>query len=145
MAVATTISSAQAYATGSRRRTRAFGVLAAVLGALVVWTIEGPILGARMEVPQGGTVEHITWDRVLFVSTLVSLAGWGLIAVLERFVPRYARGIWTVAAVVVLLLSFFQPVLGADITPGTRVGLCIIHITVASILIPVIRRTSKSS
>ena|SRR5215468_4124255 len=145
MAIATSISSAQVFVSRSRRRIRAFGVLATVVGALVVWTIEGPILGARMEVPQNGTVEHITWDRVLFVSTLVSLLGWGLLTVLERVAARYARAIWTVPAVLLLLVSFYKPFFNPGVTLGTRVGLSIIHITVAAILMTVMRQTAKSS
>jgi len=145
MAVATSISSVQVFAAGSRRRTRVLGVLAAVAGAFTTWTIAGPILGARMLVPDNGVILHITWDRVLVIAPLVSLLGWGLIAVLERFVARRARAIWTVAAGAVLLLSFVKPLFSEGVTPGTRVGLCLTHITLAAILIPVIRRTSKSA
>ena len=65
------------------------------------------------------------------VTVVVSLLGWGVLALLERVTP-HARTIWTVLAVVVLVASYVPvflveattlATLGAAIGIGTGVGL----------------------
>jgi len=124
----------------TRRRTRSLVVLATVLAAVVVWVIAIPVLGAEVTIPaRPGASERVDLGvvPVLITSTVAALAGWALLAVLERFF-RNARAIWTVVAVAVLVLSMpYAP----GFTGLERVVLGLLHLTVAAVLIPGMRRT----
>lgn len=110
--------------------TRAGIVLAATVGAALVM----PIAGGHPRVDQGGTVTEVGLAPVLVSSVLAGLAGWALLAVLERNVTR-PRLIWTVAAAVVAGLSLVGPLSAAvdAHSSGTLVGM---HVVVAAVLIP---------
>ena len=129
----------------SRRqlRSRGFAVIAAVLAALVVWSIAVPLLGVQLTVhksPGGSDLQTVGPAFVLVVSLLASLLGWGLLAVLERRTRR-AGIVWTVVAGAVLLLSLAGP-LTAAVTTGGKVSLVLLHLSVAAVLIPLLRRTA---
>ncbi len=129
----------------SRRqlRSRGFAVTAAVLAALVVWSIAVPLLGVQLTVRTssgGSSVQTVGPAFVLVVSLLASLLGWGLLAVFERRTRR-AGIVWTVVAGVVLLLSLAGP-LTAAVTTGGKVSLVLLHLSVAAVLIPLLRRTA---
>lgn len=128
-----------------RARSRAFAVTAAVLTALVVWSVMVPLLGVELKVrmsPGGSSVQTVGVTSVLAVSLLASLLGWGLLARLERHNPR-AGIIWTITAGVVLLLSLGGPLTGA-VTTGAKVALALLHLSVAAVLIPLLRRSSPT-
>jgi len=125
-------------------RSRAFAVTAAVLAALVVWAVAVPLLGVQLTVrttPSSSSMQTIGAGFVLAVSLLASLLGWGLLAALERRTQR-AGTVWTVAAGVVLLLSLAGP-LTAAVTTGGKVSLVLLHLSVAAVLIPLLRRTAS--
>jgi len=131
----------------SRRqvRSRVFAVTAAVLAALVAWSVAVPLLGVGLTVrtsPGGGSVQTIGPGFVLVVSLLASLLGWGLLTVLERRTHR-AGTVWTGTAGVVLLLSLAGPLTAAVTTAGA-VSLVLLHLSVAAVLIPLLRRTALS-
>ncbi len=76
-------------------RTRALGVVGAVIAAVAVWVIEVPILGLHLDIRFGsGAVQTIGIGFVLGATLFASLLGWALLAILERRTPR-ARTIWT--------------------------------------------------
>ena len=125
-------------------RSRALAVTAAVLTALVVWSLADPLLGINLTVrtsPASTSVQTIGPAFVLAVSLLASLLGWGLLAGLE---PRTQRAgtIWTITAGVVLLLSLAGP-LTAAVTTAAAVALVLLHLSVAAVLIPLLRRTAS--
>ena len=93
-----------------RRRARLVAVVAAVGAALVLWAVvelgfgldlHGPAAGAATEASDVGPAQ------VLTASLLAALAGWGLLALLERVTAR-ARGLWAVIAVVVLIRLLYR-------------------------------------
>ncbi|WP_062206780.1 DUF6069 family protein [Streptomyces sp. NBRC 109706] len=120
------------------RRRRAGAVLASVVGALLVWLVADPLLGRELRITEGeGAGERVLEIGpfpVVALSLAFGLAGWGLLAVLERWTRR-ARGIWLAVAGVVLALSFL-PLTGQGMTGGTRVALACMHLVVAAVLAP---------
>ena len=123
---------------GARRRHRMLIVLAAAAGALAVWTILGPIAGLDLTVRSGGRTDRVGAPAVVVSSVLVGLAGWGLLAVLERAVSRPAL-VWRIIAAVVLAVSLLGPI-GAATTAGTAWGLAGLHMAVATVLIGLLPR-----
>ncbi|MGI5349809.1 DUF6069 family protein [Streptomyces sp. CA-250714] len=125
---------------GSRaRRIRRSGIVgAAVFAALVVWLIAGPVLGQELRITEeGGSGERVLeigLFPVIVVSLFAALAGWALLAVLERFTRR-ALPVWIVATFAVLAVSFL-PLTGSGMTGGTRTSLAVMHLAVAAVLIP---------
>ncbi|MFI5957703.1 DUF6069 family protein [Cryptosporangium sp. NPDC051539] len=125
----------------SRAATRALAVVGAVAAAVAGWIVVGPIAGADLRVDGNGRALTVGVGPVVFLTLLAGLAGWGLLALLERITAR-ARIVWAVVAAVVLLLSF-APITGSDATTGTRIGLGLLHVLVAAVLIPVMWRTAR--
>jgi predicted permease len=129
---------------GRLLRTRGLGVAGGVAAAVAVWVIAVPILGLHLLVRFGnGPSQSIGLDFVVGATLIASLLGWALLAVLERRTPR-ARTIWTVVAVVVLLVSLSLP-LTAGIAASTKVALAAMHLAVAAVLIPTLRATSPAT
>ncbi len=123
--------------------TRTFIVAGAVIAALVVWVIAVPILGTQLVVRFGSAApETVGIAFISGASLLGSLCGWGLLAALERRSSR-ARAIWTGVAVIVLLVSLSLPLTAAT-TSASRVALSLMHLAVAAVLIPTLRRTSPA-
>jgi hypothetical protein len=75
------------------------------------------------------------------VSALAGLAGWALLAVLERWTCS-ARSIWTSLACVFALVSLLGP-LGATTTSAT-VSLTCLHLAVAAVLISLLSRSAAA-
>jgi hypothetical protein len=137
--MATTTINHAASATDHTVRNRALGVVGAVLGAVVVWTIAVPLLGAHLFIRFGtGAAQGIGFDYVIGMSLGASLAGWALLAVLERR-SAHGRTIWTRIAVVVALASLSLPFI-AGTTTSTKAALALMHVAVAIVLIPTLRR-----
>lgn len=120
------------------------GVMAvggAVCAALLGWVVAGPLAGVDLAVRPGSATsapQHVGAATVLVVSLLVSLAGWGLFAVL-RHRSSHGRAIWTGVALAVLVLSVFGPLTGG-VTTAAKVALVALHLAVAAVLIPSLRR-----
>jgi hypothetical protein len=108
---------------------------------VAVWAIAVPVLGIHLIIRFGSAApESVEVGLVAGASALASLAAWGLLALLERRTRR-ARSIWTAIAVVVLLVSLSLP-LSAGTTNSVRATLALMHVVVAAILIPTLRRGS---
>ncbi|PZS36481.1 MAG: hypothetical protein DLM59_01185 [Pseudonocardiales bacterium] len=122
-----------------RRRTRILGVAGAVVAALAVWAIGVGLFGIDLLV-SGGTVAVTS---IFFESLIAALIGWAVLALLEHFSTRYARTIWTVGALAVLLLSLALPLTGA-VTTTAKITLALMHLAVGAVLITTLRRTSPS-
>jgi hypothetical protein len=87
-------------------RARALGVIAAVLAALAAWLVTGPLFGVDLAAPTrpgSEELQSITPALVAGTGLVIALAGWGLLALLERFTAR-PRTIWTAIAALVGLL-----------------------------------------
>ncbi|MGP3756242.1 DUF6069 family protein [Streptomyces sp. IBSNAI001] len=125
----------------SARRRRLVVTALAVLAPVVVWLAADPLLGHRLRIADGEQTLDIGALPAALVALLASLAGWGVLAALERFGGRRARAVWTGAAVVVLALSFV-PLTGEGMDGGTRAALALMHLAVAAVLIPGLRTGS---
>jgi hypothetical protein len=137
MASTTTMEYTTAAAT-RLSRTRVLSIGGAVTAAVAVWAVAVPLLGLHLIIRFGtGSPQSIGLDFVVGASLIASLAGWGLLAMLERRTP-HARLIWTIAALAVLLVSLSLP-LSAGTTASTRAALAAMHVAVAAVLIPALR------
>src|SRR5258707_6113024 len=117
------------------RRNRIVGVAGATLAAAAVWVIEVPVLGIRLQTQFGNTApQSVGIDLVVLSAFAGSLAGWGLLAVLERRFTR-ARNIWAGIAIAVLLVSFSAPI-SAGTTTTTKFALAMMHVAVAAGSLP---------
>jgi len=124
---------------GRLRRNRILGVGGATLAAAAVWAIEVPLLGIRLQAQFGNTAPQSIGIGLVVLSALAgSLAGWGVLVLLERRFAR-ARTIWTGIAIAFLLVSFSAPI-SAGTTTTTKVALAMMHVAVAGVLIPTLRR-----
>jgi hypothetical protein len=127
-----------------RRVVRLTAVAAAMASALAIWVIAELALGIDLRAPTfDGSAETlpIRVQDVLLVSALLSFAGWGFIAVLERVTAR-ARRVWLVIAVAALVLSLGTPLAGAGVTLANRLVLMLMHLAVGSMVIPALYRSS---
>ena len=137
----------QVPATRRPWRARALAIIAAVLAALAVWLVADPLLGVELAAPtRPGSKQllSITPALVAGTSLAAALAGWGLLALLERFTAR-PRTSWTAIAVLVGLLSLAGPLSTiAPTTVANGLSLALMHLAVAAVLIPGLAATAPS-
>lgn len=127
-------------------RARALAVIAAALAALAVWLVTDPLLGIDLTgptAPGSEELQSITPAMVAGGSLIAALAGWALLALLERFTAR-ARTIWTVIALLVALLSLAGPLSILASTEANALALALMHVAVAAVLIPILAGTSPA-
>lgn len=137
----TTITPAVTAARPARRRDRALAVLAATVATLALWVVGVPVAGVDLVARNGGTQQTMNPAAVGISTVLAGLAGWALLALLERFTTR-ARAIWTGVAGLALLLSLLGPLSGGVGTAATST-LVAMHLLAAAVLIPLLRRTAR--
>lgn len=128
---------ARPVATGYRRRYRAGAVLGVVLVNVVLWAV-GRGLGVDFVITSPGSTAAIDLPTVVIFSAGFALLGWGSLALLERFSSR-ARTVWTVLAIAVVALSEV-PIYLVQGSAGTKFFLTLIHVAVAAVLVPALRR-----
>ncbi|MGO8687181.1 MAG: DUF6069 family protein [Candidatus Dormibacteria bacterium] len=139
MSVATTVRRQPAPARTHPTMTRAIAVGGAVVAALAVWVVSVPLLGVQLLIRFGsGPAQTVGLAYVVGASLLGSLAGWGLLAVLERRSARPAQ-LWTRIAAIGTLISLGLP-LGLATTAAARTSLALMHVAVGGVLILVLRR-----
>lgn len=124
----------------SRRATRAAGALGAAAAAAALWVLAVPVVGVDLLVTMNGQAQAVGLASVLGVSLTAGLLGWALLALLEWRVRR-AAAIWTAVALVVTLLSLGGPLASATNAAAGAV-LVGLHLVVAAVLIPALRRSS---
>jgi hypothetical protein len=133
--------------TSQPRRARALAVVAAALAALAVWLVTDPLLGIDLvgtTRPGSEELMSITPALIAGTSLAVALAGWALLALLERFTAR-ARTIWTAIAVVFTLLSLAGPLsVLASTSAANALALALMHLAVAAVVIPTLASTSSA-
>ncbi len=128
-----------AASTGRDGPVRAMGLGAAVLGASLLW-LAAHALGVsfRVDPHHGHPPQVLSLPLIIGFTLFFCLAGWGLLALLERYTRR-AKTIWTMLAVTMLLLSF-GPIISVSAAAGTKAALSLIHCSIAAVLIPAMRR-----
>jgi hypothetical protein len=120
-------------------------VLLAIAATFVLWAVESALLGVDlMARPVPGAPAQVVGPPAIVIATMVAgLLAWALLAILEH-VTTSARTIWTVVAVVALLVSLLGP-LGGGVSPSAVIGLVCMHVTAAAILIPLLPRSVASA
>ncbi|WP_283136461.1 DUF6069 family protein [Rhizohabitans arisaemae] len=122
----------------SNLSTRLWVAAGAVFAPVPVWLGAG-LAGADLKVTMAGQPPmSIGVHMVLTTALAGALAGLGSHALLTRFSAR-GRTAWTALALVALLLSF-APLLTVEAATGTIVALAAMHVAVAAVLIPGLRR-----
>ncbi|GAA3246117.1 DUF6069 family protein [Dactylosporangium siamense] len=116
---------------------RPLSIVAAAVLALIVWFIARQVAG-DLVVKSGGSTQTVGVASVILSVVVVGLLGWGLLALLERITAK-GRTIWTVIAVIFLLLSLLAPLGGLD--TGTKVSLALLHLLVGAVIITGFTRT----
>jgi hypothetical protein len=126
-----------------RIRHRLIAVAVAVVAPIVVWVIASAAgVDFRVTSPAVGTLT-IDIPLVIVSALPFSLAAWGVLAVLERRTAR-ARTIWTVIAVVVLVLSV-PPLALLDATLATKGALAVMHVAAGVPLILMLRHGARDA
>ncbi|MEO3784044.1 DUF6069 family protein [Actinocorallia sp. B10E7] len=136
------MSTPSAVRSGGTALLRGSAVIAAVLADVLIWIVADVFLESDLRIPDGpGTTatSALALPAVAISVAVISLAGWALLAVLERL-HRHGRTAWTVVALLVLVLSLFAPLFSPGLGPGNRVALVCLHLAAAAILIPAYRR-----
>ncbi|WP_035795536.1 DUF6069 family protein [Kitasatospora mediocidica] len=120
-------------------RLRIAAVLAAVIGAVVIYAI-AKAAGADFLVDQhnGKGAQAIGIGAVIGMALIIPLLGWGLMALLEKF-NRNPVKIWTIVAGVVTVLSYLL-LLVVGAAAGTKLSLFLLHTFVAAVLFTLLRR-----
>jgi hypothetical protein len=117
--------------------------VAAIATPVVVWTLITYAFGFDITVPESfGSQTRIALEPVPVVVTtvLAVLAGWALLALLERLAGWRSLTIWTIIAILVFLGTLpYMP----GFTVAERLLLGIVHLSLAAILIIGMRRTSR--
>ncbi|WP_431914690.1 DUF6069 family protein [Nonomuraea jabiensis] len=108
-------------------------VIGAPAAALAVWALAVPLAGAALTVRTGGGTQTIGPVSVIVASLAAGLAGWALLAILERRAARPGR-VWTIIALVVLVLSLSGPLTSAVGLAATLV-LVLLHLAVGAVLV----------
>lgn len=128
---------------GALRVRRAVAVALAVLAAVLVWVVAVPVAGADLvvEAPDG-TSAAVAVGAFVASALTGTLLGWALLELLERFVAR-PRRVWTVVALVFLLVSFAGPLGMPGIETADRLWLALGHVVVAAVFVPLMARTAR--
>lgn len=113
----------------------------AAVAALAVYAVAELAAASDLRALSQGDVHAIGPAAVLATATIAALAGWALLAALERFTGQ-ARRIWTGIAAATLLLSLGGPI-GGGVGTGSKVALTMLHVVVGGILIGGLRRTTQ--
>jgi hypothetical protein len=124
----------------SRRRLEVVGFAVGV--ALGWWAVLSQVAGIDLRVTKG-SVTHVNGVSVLVATLVTSLAGWGLLAVLERRTPN-ARNAWALVATIFCLTSLGSPLLNG-IGVDAKLGLASLHLVVGAVVILGFRRTTLTA
>lgn len=123
-----------------RRRERAAAPLAATVATGAVW-LAGHVLGVDYLLRDSIGKATISLPVVIVFTLIFGFLGWAALAVLEHYTRRAVTA-WTVLATAVTLLSLL-PILAEHATGGTKAALAVIHLSVAAVLIPLLRRSAS--
>jgi hypothetical protein len=126
-----------------RHTARPVAVALGVLAALAIWGVSELVFGVDVRQPAFGTgvPQDLTAGPVVVASVVAGLAAWLALAVLERL-TRHARAAWVTLATLVLVVSLGAPLSGRGIDEQSRLVLTLLHLTVGTLLIILLARTS---
>lgn len=114
-------------------------VVAATGAAVAVW-LAAWLSGTDLRVtPPGQSSMVVALPAVAGTALAAGLVGWAALAVLRR-VTRRARTLWTALALAALVASFAL-ILSVHASAGVRAFLALMHVAVAAVLVPSMRRT----
>ena len=133
-------------ATHPVRRQRLLTVAGGTLAALAVWAVAEWVVGLDLRMPafsSGQQPQELNAAVVAVASAVGGLAGWGVLAVLERFSMNADR-VWVAVAPIAPLASMGTPLSGHGVSAGDRMALIGMHLAVAAVVIPVLYRSSAS-
>jgi hypothetical protein len=115
--------------------------VAAVVAAGVTFAVLDSAAGIDLAARTGTTVQHVTLAAAVLAAAVSAAAGWGLLALLERFTTK-ARAVWTAIAAAALLLSLLVgPTAG--VTTAAKLGLAALHLVVGAVVIVGLRRSTR--
>jgi hypothetical protein len=142
----TTTTTAPANATGKarRRRLRATVAVLAAVATSAIWLIASA-LGVDFRLTDAAGSVVLGLPTIIVFTLWFALLGWLSLALLERVTrrrPTAARTAWTVLAAAVTVLSLV-PIYLENATTGTKASLTVIHLAVAAVLIPALRRSAR--
>ena len=128
---------------GRRPTARPLAVALGVLTALAVWTLSELVFGVDVRQPAfgPGVPQDLTAGPIVVASVAAGLAAWLTLALLERR-TRHARAAWVALATLVLAASLGAPLSGRGIDEQSRLVLTLLHLTVGTLLIILLARTS---
>src|SRR5258708_6244024 len=124
-------------------RTPMGAVLGATASAVAIWAV-AKLAGAELPVSfgPGQPIQKITVVHVVVAVLVGWRACWSLLGLLRGFTAR-AGTVWTVAAIVAVLVSLAGP-LSAIASAGTKASLVAMHLAVATVLIAILRQTEPT-
>ena len=119
---------------------RAVAVVATTVAATLVWGVQA-VLGVGVRMPSYGEIAPLPLVAVVATALAGTLAGWGFLAVLERFAPRRSAAAWLVSVGAVFVLSLFGPLGMPGVGLTDRLWLVALHIVVAGTFVGLVSRT----
>ena len=127
-----------------RRTARPLAVVLGGLAALAVWTVSELVFGVEVHQPAfgAGVPQDLTAGPIILASVVVGLVAWLALALLER-ITRHARGAWVALAALALAVSLGAPLSAHGIDGASRLVLTLLHLTVGTLLIVLLARTSR--
>lgn len=121
------------------RRTRLAAIGVTTATSLAAWLLMAPISGRDLKVKHGTDTATVGPLDVVVVSLLAGLAGWGLLAFLERRHTERPLHVWALTARCVLALSLLGP-LGTGIG-SAKLALASLHLLAGGVLITLMHKT----
>ncbi|MET8524325.1 DUF6069 family protein [Micromonospora sp. NPDC005172] len=112
---------------------RAAVTASAIVVAVVEFALLHSVAGVDVAVTSGSSTRQVTVAAVVVAAAVAALAGWALLAALERATNR-SRVWWTSIAVAVLLLSLVVGPTGG-VGAAAKATLALLHLSVGLILI----------
>src|SRR5215208_7058457 len=108
-----------------------------------VWSVSELVVGIDVRQPAfgPGVPQDLTAGPIVIASLVAGLVAWLALALLER-ITRHARAAWVALATLVLAASLGAPLFGRGIDGASRLVLTLLHLTVGTVLIVLLARTS---
>lgn len=120
--------------------TRIAIVLGGAGAAVIIWTLA--LLTGGIRTASGGAAQAMPVGQVVAVALVVGAAGWALLALLEARLHHGARKIWTVVALIVVVVSLSGPLAVPGIEFGDRLWLLGVHLALPVVYIPAMSATA---
>ena len=119
-----------------RWQIRAIAIATAVFTNVFI-LIAGRIVNGEFPVADDQSIE---FPQVIFVTILVGLVAWGLLALLERTTTR-AASIWLAVATLIFLISLIGPLVQGE-NASSKVVLALMHLGAFMTIAPLLWRSA---